>query len=51
MGFDKLLIKIMRHPNVTFAVRGKPVVNDVTLEDANQVGMDKDMVVTKLSIS
>ena len=39
--FDKLLIETMNHPNVTFAVRGKPVINDVTMDDARQVGIDK----------
>jgi len=39
--FDKLLIQTMNHPNITFAVRGKPVINDATLEDAHQVGIDK----------
>jgi len=38
---DKLLIETMQHPNVTYAVRGMPVINDVTIEDAKQVGMDK----------
>ena len=39
--FDKLFIETMKHPNVTFAVRGAPALNDVTLEDAYQVGIDK----------
>ena len=39
--FDKLFIETMNHKNITFAVRGKPVINDATLEDANQVGIDK----------
>jgi len=39
--FDKLLIETLGHPNVTFAVRGKPVINDVTEEDAGYVGMDR----------
>lgn len=39
--FDKLLIRTMRHSKVTFAVRGKAVLNDVTLEDANQIGMSE----------
>jgi hypothetical protein len=39
--FDRLFIETMNHPNVTFAVRGKPVINDATLEDAAQVGLDK----------
>ena len=38
--FDKLFIETMRHPNITFVVRGKPVINDATLEDAKQVGLD-----------
>ncbi len=39
--FDKLFIETFNHSNVTFVVRGKPVINDVTLEDARQVGMDQ----------
>ena len=39
--FDKLFIETMNHPNITFAVRGKPVINDATLEDARQVGLDE----------
>jgi damage-control phosphatase, subfamily I len=37
--FDKLLIEVMQHPDVTFVVRGAPVINDVTLEDAAFTGM------------
>lgn len=37
--FDKLLIEVMQHPDVTFAVRGAPVINDITLEDAAFTGM------------
>lgn len=36
---DKLFIETIHHPNVYFAVRGLPVINDVTIEDANLVGM------------
>lgn len=36
---DKLFIETMGHPNVYFAVRGKPVLNDVTKKDANFVDM------------
>lgn len=40
---DKLLISVLRDINpqllVTVIVRGRPVVNDATLEDARQVGM------------
>jgi uncharacterized protein with ATP-grasp and redox domains len=37
--FDKLFIKTIGHKQVTFAVRGIPVINDATLEDAEFVGM------------
>lgn len=39
--FDKLLLETIDHPNVTFAVRGEPVLNDITLEDARKVGVDE----------
>lgn len=42
---DKLLISVLRDINpqltVTVIVRGKPVVNDATLEDARQIGMEE----------
>ena len=42
--FDKLLIKTMSilYPNITIdaIVRGKPVLNDATMDDAKQVGLD-----------
>ncbi|MFB6341410.1 DUF89 domain-containing protein [Saccharicrinis sp. FJH62] len=37
--FDKLFIETFYHPNVTYVVRGEPVLNDVTTEDAFQVRM------------
>lgn len=36
---DKLFIETINHPNITFAVRGAPVINDITIEDATLVGM------------
>lgn len=39
--FDKLFLETIKHPNVYFAVRGAPVINDVTQEDAKMVGVDK----------
>lgn len=41
MVFDKLFIETIMHPNLIYAVRGEPVINDVTLEDARYVGMDR----------
>ena len=38
---DRLLIETMNHPGVTCAVRGYPVINDATLEDARMVGMER----------
>lgn len=37
--FDKLFIETIGHGNITYAVKGGPVLNDITMDDANQVGM------------
>jgi len=34
---DKLFLETIAHPNVYYAVRGKPIINDATLEDAEYV--------------
>jgi damage-control phosphatase, subfamily I len=44
--FDKLFIKQIDHPNLFYAVRGAPVINDATLEDAKYIEMES--VVKKL---
>ncbi len=38
---DKLFLETINHPNVYFAVRNKPVLNDVTEKEALEVGIDK----------
>ncbi len=38
--FDRILIETMGKP-VTFVVRDGPIINDVTLEDARQAGLDR----------
>ena len=38
--FDKILIEEINKP-VVYAVRGKPIINDATYEDAVQAGIDK----------
>lgn len=38
--FDKLFIETINHPNITFAVRGGRILNDITLLDAMEVGID-----------
>lgn len=39
--FDKLFLEQVGHPNVTYAVRGNPVINDVTEKEAYEVGIDQ----------
>jgi damage-control phosphatase, subfamily I len=39
--FDRLLLETIKHPNVTFVTRGAPIINDITLDDAQQIGIDK----------
>jgi uncharacterized protein with ATP-grasp and redox domains len=39
--FDKLFIETIMHPNVIFAVKDAPVLNDVTFNDAEDVGMNE----------
>jgi len=39
--FDRLLLETINHTNVTYVTRGAPVINDATLDDAKQVGIDK----------
>lgn len=37
--FDKFLIKRLPYEKVTFVVKGEPIINDATMEDAEKVGM------------
>ncbi len=39
--FDKLFIETINHADITYVVRGKPIINDVTIEDAKHVNIDK----------
>lgn len=39
--FDKLFVEAIMHPLLVYAVRGGPVVNDATMEDALYCGLDK----------
>lgn len=38
---DKLFIETIAHPDLYFAVRGNNIINDITLEDAEKVGISK----------
>jgi len=37
--FDRILIEQLQKENITFVVRGQPVINDVTMVDAHTTGM------------
>lgn len=39
--FDRLFIETLNHPNLVYAVRGGPVINDATMEDAEYTGMNR----------
>ncbi len=41
IAFDRLLVEQLLPERVTFVVRGAPVLNDVTLIDAQTVGLDQ----------
>ncbi len=44
---DTLFLETLAHPGVTFVVRGGPVINDVTMDDARLVGIaDHARVIT-----
>jgi len=38
--FDRLFIETIMHNDVTYVVKGRPILNDVTFEDAEAVGMN-----------
>lgn len=38
--FDKLFIETIMHNNIVYAVKGAPVFNDATINDAHDIGMD-----------
>jgi hypothetical protein len=38
--FDKLFIETIMHDGVFYAVKDAPILNDVTMTDANEVGID-----------
>ncbi len=38
---DKLFLDTIAHPNVTFVVREHPILNDATMADALETGIDK----------
>ena len=49
--FDQLLIDQMPKEIVTYVVKSAPILNDATMEDAIQIGMDKLAKIIELDIS
>ena len=45
--FDRLLLERLPREKITLAVRGEPIINDVTMEDAQKVGLTE--IVTVIS--
>ncbi len=45
--FDRLLIELLPWEKITFAVKGRPVINDATIEDAEMAGVEEkaDLVI------
>lgn len=41
--FDRVFIEYLDHPNLYYAVREVPIINDVTMEDAIEAGMNKGL--------
>ena len=39
--FDKLFIENIKHGNLYYSVRGAPIINDATMDDAKYIGMDE----------
>jgi len=39
--FDRLLIETINHPNIALVVRGGPVLNDATKDDAMEAGIER----------
>jgi len=37
--FDRMLIERLPRENITFVVRGEPIINDATMQDAIETGM------------
>lgn len=37
---DKVFLEILDHPNIYYAVRGMPIQNDITIDDARQCGIE-----------
>ena len=37
--FDRLLLELVPTDNITYVVKGKPIINDATMEDAMETGL------------
>lgn len=48
--FDRVLLEEMPDKKVTFFVRAEPILNDATIDDAREVGIDKLADIMKISV-
>lgn len=48
--FDRVLLEEMLNKKVAFFVRAEPILNDATVEDAMEVGIDKFADIMKISV-
>jgi uncharacterized protein with ATP-grasp and redox domains len=48
--FDRVLLEEMPDKKVKFFVRAEPILNDVTIDDAREVGVDKLADIMKISV-
>lgn len=48
--FDRVLLEEMPNKKVTFFVRAEPILNDATIEDAREAGIDKLADIMKISV-
>jgi len=49
--FDKLLVKTLPREKIVYSVKGGPIVNDATMEDVYEVGMDKLVQITHSGVA
>jgi uncharacterized protein with ATP-grasp and redox domains len=40
--FDRILLEELKDKEITFVVKGGPIINDATVEDAKLAGIEKD---------
>lgn len=49
IAFDRILLEELKGKKITFVVKGGPIINDATVEDAKFVGIDKIAKIGRVS--